>query len=836
MRQETKIFRIFVSSTFSDLVEERNALHEYVFPRLRKQCQKNGARLQVIDLRWGVSEEAAMDQQTMNICLEELHRCQQTTPRPNFILLLGQRYGWCPLPPQIQVSEFELLRDKVKDIEEIELLNNWYRRDNNAVSPEYCLQPRKLFVSDDVTIEHRKTAIEFELNEWFNIEKRIRAILLQAIHQLGWLINDTRRIKYEASATHQEILEGALKADNATASVFAYFRNIVGLPENEYARGYCDFKVNTIETEAYERLLVLKSEIKRALPDKNVYKYSAKWLNNKPVSDLQSLCERVERDLQSIIKDELFSAGQKEKKELSDESNKTLSIPEIQEIIINEQIEVGLEKEQLSPFFSKTLKKIADYLATPYEQALFVIPDGPANILSLLSLSIQRVRKQMPSARIFVRFIGAIPNSSDGKILLIELCDYLGLCYGESNPYVMADEQELFAEFRKRLRLAGESNPIILFFDGLDELKGSDAIRKLDWLPKELPYNTHFVASINFRNCLPLLKTKISEQNQVHIIDEFSNPDAAEERITDMIGNALYSAGRTLQHEQYVHVLQKLKDAMESHFLPLYVRIFQKFALVEITKWQSYDGIPEYNGKVGFASDLNGIMADFLWRLSRKKQHDPVLVTRCLGYLVASRFKALAEDELIDILSKDVDVYERFIKSSFHIPPDFEACVRKYLLDLQSDSTTQPSLLQTDNTDVTTIISNLLQDDKRLRPFLNKILSEPDAPSLPIIIWARLHYDLAPYLITRKLDGTHLRLIGPFHRALCIFLEEKFLPNNEIKKCHRRLADYFQIQLHSIIEKDDPIIQYRIIPELEFHKEVIKSWDSEINSSDNNNI
>ena len=33
-----------------------------------------------------------MDHQTTGICLDELRRCQKTTPRPNFIVLLGDRY------------------------------------------------------------------------------------------------------------------------------------------------------------------------------------------------------------------------------------------------------------------------------------------------------------------------------------------------------------------------------------------------------------------------------------------------------------------------------------------------------------------------------------------------------------------------------------------------------------------------------------------------------------------------------------------------------------------------------------------------------------------------
>jgi hypothetical protein len=36
MAQTSRVFRIFVSSTFSDLKAERDALQQYVFPRLRR--------------------------------------------------------------------------------------------------------------------------------------------------------------------------------------------------------------------------------------------------------------------------------------------------------------------------------------------------------------------------------------------------------------------------------------------------------------------------------------------------------------------------------------------------------------------------------------------------------------------------------------------------------------------------------------------------------------------------------------------------------------------------------------------------------------------------------
>src|SRR4029077_12673550 len=105
MAHPSKVFRVFVSSTFSDLKAERDALQRHVWPALSILCRQHGARFQSIDLRWGVSEEAGFDQQTMPICLGEIARCQQVSPRPNFIVLLGDRYGWRPLPAVIPAGE-----------------------------------------------------------------------------------------------------------------------------------------------------------------------------------------------------------------------------------------------------------------------------------------------------------------------------------------------------------------------------------------------------------------------------------------------------------------------------------------------------------------------------------------------------------------------------------------------------------------------------------------------------------------------------------------------------------------------------------------------------------
>ena len=64
MPQQTKIFRVFISSTFTDMKQERGILQRDAFPRLEKFCEEKGARFQAVDLRWGVNEESQLNQRT----------------------------------------------------------------------------------------------------------------------------------------------------------------------------------------------------------------------------------------------------------------------------------------------------------------------------------------------------------------------------------------------------------------------------------------------------------------------------------------------------------------------------------------------------------------------------------------------------------------------------------------------------------------------------------------------------------------------------------------------------------------------------------------------------
>jgi len=54
---------------------------------------------------------------------------------------LGQKYGYRPFPVNISAAEFEKLLGAIDNPDDLQLLKNWFWRDDNAVPPQYLLQP-----------------------------------------------------------------------------------------------------------------------------------------------------------------------------------------------------------------------------------------------------------------------------------------------------------------------------------------------------------------------------------------------------------------------------------------------------------------------------------------------------------------------------------------------------------------------------------------------------------------------------------------------------------------------------------------------------------------------
>ena len=618
MAQATRTFRIFVSSTFSDLKEERNALQKHVFPKLRELCQQRGCRFQAIDLRWGVREEAALDQQTMPICLGEIERCQKTTPRPNFIVLLGDRYGWRPLPTEIPANEFQEIERHVPDASDKELLMHWYRRDDNALPPVYCFQPRTgEFTNSD---------------KWDAVEPRLRSVLLEATAEMT--LTDDERLKYTASATEQEIVHGALRVPNAQEHVFGFFRTIKGLPQNETAKDYVDLDSSgKLDEDAHTRQNAIKQTLRQLLPG-NVHDYEAQWTGSGITADhIPKLCEEVLKSLSRIIEEEI--AGLEEVGALDKE--------------IADHEAFGKERVQFFVGRADILRTIGDYVQEGDRHLLAVVGEPGSGKSALMARAAEQARSDHAGAVVVVRFIGATPGSSDGRALLDSLCRQISRAYGADEATVPTDYKELVDEFPKRLALATDQRMLILFLDALDQLSDAEHARNLIWLPGELPEQVRLIVSTLPGECEAALKRKLPASNLAKLEPMPGNEGR------ELLDLWLTDAGRTLQPHQRGEVLSKFAACG----LPLYL----KLAFEDTRRWKSYSPM------VSLSPDTPGIIGQLFARLSLHMNHGAIIVSHSLSYLAAAK-NGLTEDELLDVLSRDQDVLDDFKARAKHTPPE----------------------------------------------------------------------------------------------------------------------------------------------------------------------
>src|SRR3954468_1839404 len=120
MAEQPRAIRVFISSTFRDMMQDREELIARVFPAIRKLCESRGVAWSEVDLRWGVTDEQKAEGDVLPICLAEIDRS-----RPYFIGLLGQRYGWIPdeLPAEL-AQQLGWLSDVAdRSVTEVEILH-----------------------------------------------------------------------------------------------------------------------------------------------------------------------------------------------------------------------------------------------------------------------------------------------------------------------------------------------------------------------------------------------------------------------------------------------------------------------------------------------------------------------------------------------------------------------------------------------------------------------------------------------------------------------------------------------------------------------------------------
>jgi hypothetical protein len=697
MPQQTKIFRVFVSSTFTDMQMERSLLQRDAFPRLEKYCEENGARFQAVDLRWGVNEESQLNQKTLQICFNEIARCQKISPKPNFIILLGEKYGWQPIPEIIPEDEMAQILSLLQG-DDKSLIGKWYRLDENAVPPVYVLQPRK----DD----------QKDYNSWEPVEKELSNILRNIIRNSSDKLNFSteQKIRYFASATHQEIIRGALNVpegiENPEKHVFAFSRTIAGLPFDESAKGFIDLMDNHFDKPGKDAIDELKTTLKGKLGSEHFMEYEGRWEEGKlsiGESDLQKFGNDVYDKLSAVIGEQLSTVVDKD--EITHESK------------LHSEFKTKLTEHFCGR--SEILQSLNEYLNKPSDNKVFaIIGDSGSGKSSVMAEIVRQSEEKFRHAVIVFRFIGTSSRSSNIISLLQSVCGQIAKEFdttiealaGEGRDKSLYDLNGLTEILRKSLALATPQKPVFIFLDALDQLSDTDNAKSLYWLPRELPANTRMIVSA-LSELNPQLSTQQQTPGNQH---QITLPVLPVEEATKILERWLKSINRKLTPDQQGEVLEKFKLTG----LPIYL----KLAFERAKKLNSY------SENFVLEDDVKGIINGFINMLESEHTEDFVRDVICL--MLCGRYQGLAENEILEIFAFDKDLWQQFLDRSHkdHL---------KELKKMKAD----------------------LEENKKLM-------------KIPIAVWSRLYLDLEPYLTERDADG--VPIITFFHRQFNEVLRERY--------------------------------------------------------------
>lgn len=641
-----KVVRIFTSSTFTDTRVERNALMSKIYPKLREVCQEQGYEFHVVDMRWGVHDPCSDDHRTSEISLKELKACQRLSTGPNFVTFLCQKYGYCPFPHNISMDEFDTLSSVVEDKGDKDLIQSWFVRDENAVPPEYVLQPISSQFPDfigAVTKESKQQA----LKDWWDVFLRLQGILRRAAVKS---LPIEAGHHYQKSDSEEEIHQGILRAECPNKHAFWFQRIIIDMEDSVRCHNaplYVDIAESSHklhgqeETKEWDKgakelLTSLKEEkMFKVLDKSNIYSYNIKWGENGVDSHsseehhqyIDRFCQDFFEKMKSCIEISI--------------KNEKLSTPN--DKLFEEVAQHSLQCQQLCSSLhgkSESLEKIKSYIIGQANSPLVVHGQQGSGKTSLLAMAANASSLWVGhEVSVIVRFIGVTLQSSKVHQLLKSLYHQLCVALKVDPKTVPEDYQNLVREFHCLLQSVSASQPLVVFLDSLDNIRSYNISREFAWIPRKLPAHVKIVLScFTDEMAFSCLKDIVSEEDYFLEI-----PNLRDDEVKEILTLKLKDSNRKLTETQEEFVLKQVSNCPT----PLYL----KLVLEQAVQWNSYSIVNEASLGVSVGQVINVLFENL------ERKHGKKLFQHTVAYISASR-GGISETELEDVLSCDDTVLD----------------------------------------------------------------------------------------------------------------------------------------------------------------------------------
>ena len=569
--------------------------------------------------------------------MSETYRCVKESMGPAFLCFVGNKYGYRPLPAQIEQTEYDVLTQYLlKQGRDLSLMQEYYKLDENAVPANYVLKQK---TTDSKTWWEDTDVIQGQFRE-------------AAIACFG--DSDSRSDKYHVSVTETEITEGAFNNTNQSQQVRFIRRELEGyLSELHLHRKLTDMKSDaTLDVYAKEKLKELKEDKMGSQCSPSVI-YDVSYTENEIAACseyIRGVCDHVCEELTQAI----FN-GYESKLHVEDDNEFQESVHHRAHANEKASLFVGREKE---------IERILDYIKGSDKRPLAVHGVSGCGKTALMAVAATKAKNVRRESAMILRFLGTTGRSGSARGLLLNICVQITRIYGQDLSKIPTSYKDLIKHFQVCLSFASSSKPLILFLDSLDQLSNEDFGQNLAWLSlaDDLPEHVKLVVSSLPTRCLDILKANLTDANFVEV--KALNPDHGKDIMTKM----LHLHKRTVTQHQEKLVL----DAFKNCPLPLFLRLVVDVAI----KWHSYDDVDADD----IADDMQGLINKLFLRLETR--YGELFVRHTLAYITAAK-QGLSLAELEDVLSCDDEVLTSIFKwwtpPVRRIPPLLWARVRNEL-------------------------------------------------------------------------------------------------------------------------------------------------------------
>ncbi|XP_030375810.1 NACHT and WD repeat domain-containing protein 2 [Scaptodrosophila lebanonensis] len=651
----SKIVRIFTSSTFTDTTMERNTLMAKCYPRIKDYCrEKHGLEFQVVDMRWGVRDEATDDHMTTELCMREIKNCQRLSMGPNFIVFLGQKYGYRPIPTYIVSSELQLICEELTSMGvDRALLDLWYKKDSNAVPPISVLQP----ISSILINFNNKRVPKLQAEDqavWWDTLNKMQKLLRKAAASLGASNKMSKDDvhNYFMSVTEREVINGILNVKNTKNHCLAYVRyiNNINLQNLKKASLFVDIINRSLDTESAKLLGDLRdTRLPNKMEASNSQKYTVEWIGREGL-DIETHEEYLNHFISHFYKNVVKLVDRAMRKE--DSSAQGQIVTEILQHLhaCNNSVKIFYGREE-------SCERIKRYMLGDSDKPLVLFGDGGCGKTSLLAKSASLVATEWFADKRpinVIRFLGTTPDSSALTATLISICQQISYNYMLPFENIPDDLVPLTAHFKQLLTYASVSQPLTLYLDSVDQLTGTQDSNKVSWIPTRLPPHCKIIISCANEPANPTVSHEYHVLcKMIDVEENFIEVTAlGEDLAMNVIKMWMKTACRDLNNYQW----RLVANAISKCSLPIFV----KLVFAEICRWRSYTRPQETHL-------ANTVMDSIMLLFERvEKQHGRILVFHALAYITASK-SGLSESELEDLISLDDKVLDDVYQ--YHMPP-----------------------------------------------------------------------------------------------------------------------------------------------------------------------